>query len=75
MTPKLVSNNPPNFVQALTEALERAKRGEIRGMALITLEGDLVISDIVKADKTTLTEIMGSLPCAQEKILELMNGR
>lgn len=69
---QVVSDTPPNFVQALHDTLDRARKGEIRGMIIITLEGDHVMTDIVKANGTSLTEILGTLPCAQDKLLGLM---
>lgn len=74
MKPKLevVGGGNPHFVDALKDYMRHQEHGELRGMAIVALKGDQIITDYVKSDGTTLTELLGAVEIIRQDLIDAM---
>lgn len=68
----IVKDEAPNmFMESLSSAMDHVRHEELRGMALVYItHDDKIFTDYVKADGTSLTELLGCVRLMDAELLE-----
>lgn len=71
---KVIEGGNPYLIESLEMLSESIKQGEIRAMAIVTLQGDDVHVDWVKSDGTTVTELIGAVQVLNQMLVNSVMG-
>lgn len=63
-----------HFVEVLEDLRKSIAENKIRGIAIVTLEQDLVYTDIVASDGTSISEVLGAIEVLKYEALMQMKG-
>lgn len=69
---KLVKDEEPFVIQSLQDAIDVARKGNIRSLAMVYMQDDKVFTDYVKCDGTTITEMIGCVEIMRTELVEAM---